>query len=145
MAPWLAGCEPMGEALIQDRALLWLVLSFVLVGLAGGAAIWWSYLRRLKNWDHGSSLCAPDSSRVRNILIGVVVAVVLAFAFYNWFSDIGIPPDQQWQNILGWTGGSAAGGVLAYMAGRRLASASYRKPIEDGGQRVQGRFQGEDR
>ena len=135
----------MGEALIQDRALLWLVLSFVLVGLAAGAAIWWSYLRRLKNWDHASSLCAPDSSRDRNTLIGVIVAVVLAFAFYNWFSDIGIPPDQQWQNTLGWLGGSAVGGVLAYRGGLYLASASYRKPIKDGGQGIQGRLPGEDR
>ena len=116
-----------------------------LVGLVGGAAIWWSYLRRLKNWDHDSFLCAPDSSHDRNTLIGVIVAIVLAFAFYNWFLDIGIPPDQQWQNILGWVGGSAAGGVLACMAGRRLAAASYRKPIEAGGQGTRGRLPGEDR
>ena len=124
---------------------MWLVLSLIGVGLVGGVGIWWGYGNSLADWDHESSLSAPDSSRQRNILIGSVMVIVLAFALYNWFSDIGIPPAQQWENIVGCLVGTTVGGFAGYLGGRRLAAASYRKSIEAGAQGHQGRLPGEER
>ncbi len=63
-------------------------------------------------------------------MIGGALVIALLFALYNLFADIGIPPDQQWTNILAWAGGSVLGGFGAFMAGRRLAFGTYRKLSE---------------
>ena len=118
--------------LIDDRVNVWLGLSLVVVGFGGGFGIFLSYRRRLQNWNLEESHTAPDPSRDRNVLIGVAVAAAVLFALYNWFSDIGIPPDQQTANILGWCGGSLVGGVAAYIGGRRMAFNRYRKLAESG-------------
>lgn len=132
LAPWLAGCEQLNPILIDDRIEVWLVMSLVGVALGGGIGVFLSYRRRLKNWNLEESQTAPDPSRDRYVLIGAIVVIVLGFALYNWFSDIGIPPEQQTTNILGWCGGSIVGGVGAYIAGRRVAFRSYRKLLESG-------------
>ena len=130
LAPWLAGCEQLNPILIDDRIEVWLVMSLGGVALGGGIGVFLSYRRRLKHWNLEESQTAPDPSRDRNVLIGATVAAALVFALYNWFSDIGIPPEQQTTNILGWCGGSIVGGVGAYIAGRRVAFGSYRKLAE---------------
>lgn len=99
----------------------------MLVGLVGGLAVFWHSLTRLRQWDLEESPAAPDPSRGKIVLIAAIVAVVLAFALYNWFSDIGIPPGQQMANTIAWGGGAVVGGIGAYLAGRRLAFGSYRK------------------
>ncbi len=63
-------------------------------------------------------------------MIGGTLVIALGFAIYNLFSDIGIPPDQQWANILAWAGGSVLGGFGGFMAGRHLAFGTYRKLSE---------------
>ena len=123
----MAGCAQVDDALIQDRALLWLGLSLLLVGLPGLAAVFRAHLAKLRSFDLDRNTPSPDFARDRNVLIAAVSVLVLVFALYNWFSGIGIPPDQQWQNIFGWAGGSVAGGLLAHFAGRRLAVRRFHR------------------
>lgn len=131
LSPWLlAGCEQINSTLIDDSTFVWLLASLTAIGLAGGLGIYLSYRRQLRQWNLADSQIAPDPSRARNVLIGATVVIAVGFALYNWFSDVGIPPDQQWANIFGWSGGSILGGFGAFMAGRRLAFGSYRKLSE---------------
>ena len=131
----LAGCEQIDSTLIDDRTFVWLLVSLAGIGLVGGVGVYLSYRRQLQSWNLADSPITPDPSRGRNVLIVVTVAIAVGFALYNWFSDIGIPPDQQWANILGWSGGSVLGGFGAYMAGRRLAFGNYRKLSESRGRK----------
>lgn len=136
LAPWLlAGCEQIDSTLIDDRTFVWLLVSLAGIGLVGGVGVYLSYRRQLRSWNLADSPIAPDPSRGRNVLIVAIVAIAVGFALYNWFSEIGIPPDQQWANIFGWSGGSVLGGFGAYMAGRRLAFGNYRKLSESRGRK----------
>lgn len=131
LASWLlAGCEQINSTLIDDRTLVWLLVSLASIGLVGGLGIYLSYRRQLRQWNLADSQIAPDPSRGRIVLIGATVVIALGFALYNLFSDVGIPPDQQWANIFGWSGGSVLGAIGACMAGGRLAFGSYRKLSE---------------
>ena len=136
LAPWLlAGCEQVDSTLIDDRTFVWLFVSLAGIGLVGGLGVYLSYRRQLQSWNLADSPIAPNPSRDRTALIVATVVVAVGFAFYNWFSDIGIPPDQQWANIFGWSGGSVLGGFGAYVVGRRLAFGNYRKLSESGGRK----------
>lgn len=131
LAPWLlAACEQINSTLIDDRTLVWLLVSLAGIGLVGGLGVYLAYRRQLQSWNLADSPIAPDPSRARNVLIGATVVIALGFALYNLFSDVGIPPDQQWANIFGWSGGSVLGAIGACMAGGRLAFGSYRKLSE---------------
>ena len=112
-----------------------LLISFASIGLVGGIGIYLSYRRQLRSWNLADSPIAPDPSRGRNVLIGATLVLAVGFALYNLFSDIGIPPDQQWANIFGWSVGSVLGGIGAYMAGRHLAFGNYRKLSESRGRK----------
>lgn len=47
VTPWIAGCDPVNTALIQDRAVMWFFISLLAgVCLVGGASIRWQYLKR---------------------------------------------------------------------------------------------------
>ena len=131
LAPWLlAACEQIDSTLIDDRALVWLVGSLLGIGLVGGIGVYLAYRRQLQRWNLADSPLAPDPSRERTAMVGGTLVIALGFAIYNLFSDIGIPPDQQWANILAWAGGSVLGGFGGFMAGRRLAFGTYRKLSE---------------
>lgn len=134
LVPWLlAACEQIDSTLIDDRAVVWLVGSLVGIGVVGGVGIYLAYRRQLQRWNLADSPLAPDPSRERIGLIGGTLIIALLFALYNLFADIGIPPDQQWANILAWVGGSVLGGFGAFLGGRRLAFGSYRRLSDSGG------------
>ncbi len=132
---FLVGCGQVNSTLIDDRTFVWLLVALAGIGLIGGLGIYLSYRGQLRGWNLADSQTAPDSSRERTALIIVVVVIAVGFAIYNLFSDVGIPPDQQWANIFGWSAGSVLGGFGAFMAGRRLAFGSYRKLSEAKGSR----------
>ena len=134
LAPWLlAACEQIDSTLIDDRALVWLAGSLLGIGLVGGIGVYLAYWRRLQRWNLADSPLAPDSSRERTAMIGGTLIIALLFALYNLFADIGIPPDQQWANILAWVGGSVLGGFGAFLGGLRLAFGNYRRLSDSGG------------
>ena len=119
--PGLAACDTM----IGENAEIWLAISLVGTGVIGGLGMFLSFLRRFGRWDHADSASggrAPESFALGGwLLVGIAGAAALGFTFYNWFSDIGIPPDQQWWNIGAWCAGTVVGGFAAYLGGRRLA------------------------
>ena len=119
--PGLTACDTM----IGENAEIWLAIALLGTVVIGGLGMFISFLRRFRKSDLAELALggrAPESFGLGGwILVGVAGAAALGFAYYNWFSDVGIPPNQQWWNIGAWWAGSVVGGVGAYLGGRRLA------------------------
>ena len=130
MVPWIGGCSPIEDNLIRNTA--WLLTFFIplfILALGGGYGIRWFYLKQLKNWDLERNPTAPISPVPIIVLIASGIVLWVFFALFNL--SISMPSDQHWKNILGWLFGSVLGGVLAYWAGRRLATSQYYDSCRD--------------
>ena len=122
LAAGLTGCDDVNDMLIGDNAPVWLALSLFLAAMPGGLAMFVSFLRKFDGYDLGSGGKPPSGfSLAGGLLLAILGVAALGFTFYNWFSDIGIPPGQQWTNIAAWWAGAALGGTGAYLLGRELA------------------------
>ena len=122
LASSLTACDDVNDMLIGDNAPVWLALSLFCAALPGGLAMFVSFLRKFDGYDLGSGGKPPSSfSLAGALLLAILGFTALVFTFYNWFSDIGIPPGQQWTNIAAWWAGAALGGTGAYLLGRELA------------------------
>ena len=119
--PGLAACDTM----IGENAEIWLAISLVGTGVIGGLGMFMSFLRKWRQSnlaDQVSGGRAPESFTLAGwLLVGIAGAAALGFTAYNWFSDVGIPPNQQWWNIGAWCAGTVVGGFAAYLGGRQLA------------------------
>lgn len=123
-ALWVVGCDPAALLRGNEWTGLWAVGPLLIAFFAVYLAVNHYRIQQLQAWDLAESPEEPDIKSIQGrVFIAIFVCFVL-FLIYNLFLENMDPMQIGW-NVGGWAIGSAIGGLVGYVLGRKKAENSY--------------------